>query len=86
MPSAKGPRHTDIIIEKCMYHQSVNGYGICSKISNFYRFLFANKMLDIRTVIHKILTRIANRKYPNQTACLISVGSGSVLFVFLTSS
>ena len=43
-------------------------YGKCSKISNTFPFLFSNKLLVIRTGIHKMLVRIANREDPGQTA------------------
>ena len=47
-----------------------SNYGKRSKISNTLPFLFSNKikMLVIRTGIHKILARIANREDPDQTA------------------
>ena len=37
-------------------------YGICSKISNTFFFLFLNKFR-----IHKILVRIASREDPDET-------------------
>ena len=43
-------------------------YGKCSKILNNFHFLFTNEMLVIRTGIHKMLVRIANREDPDQTA------------------
>ena len=43
-------------------------YGKCSKISNIFLFLFSNKIFVIRTGIHKMLVRIANREGPDQTA------------------
>ena len=43
-------------------------YSKCSKISNTFLFLFSNKMLVIRTGIHKMLVRIADREEPDQTA------------------
>ena len=46
----------------------INGYGKCSKIYNTFLFLFSNRMLVIRAGIHDILTRIANREDPDQTA------------------
>ena len=39
-----------------------NLYSKCSKIINAFLFLFSNKMLDIRSAIHKILVGIANRE------------------------
>ena len=42
--------------------------GKCSKISNTFLFLFLNKMLVIRAGIHKMLLRIANVNYTNQSA------------------
>ena len=42
--------------------------GKCFKISNIFLFLFANKMLVIRTGTNKILFRIANREDPDLTA------------------
>ena len=44
-----------------------NSYGKCSKISNT-SFSFLNKMLIIRTIIHKMLVRLTNREDPDQTA------------------
>ena len=41
-------------------------YGKCSKFLNI--FLFSNKMLVIKTGIHRMLVRIANREDPDQTA------------------
>ena len=38
-------------------------------------------MLFIRTEIHKMLVRIANREEPDQTASPEAVWSGSALFV-----
>ena len=43
-------------------------YGKCSKISNTFLLLFSIKMLVIRTGIHKIIVRVANREDPDQTA------------------
>ena len=43
-------------------------YGKLSKISNTLLFLVSNKMLVIRTDIHKMLVRIANREEFDQTA------------------
>ena len=43
-------------------------YGKCSKISSTLLFLFSNKMSVLRTGIHKILVRIANREDADQTA------------------
>ena len=42
--------------------------GKCSKISNFFLFLFSNKMMVIRAGLHKLLVRIENREDPDQTA------------------
>ena len=50
-----------------------NNYGKFSKISNTCLFLFSNKMLVIRTGIHKMLVKVANRKDPDQTASSDSV-------------
>ena len=38
------------------------------KIPNTFPFLFYNEMLIIRTGIHKMLARIANREDTDQTA------------------
>ena len=43
-------------------------YGKLFKISNTLLFIFLDKMLVIRTGIHKMLVRIANRTDPDQTA------------------
>ena len=43
-------------------------YSKCSKISNTFPFLLSYKMLVIRAGIHKMLVRIANREYSDQTA------------------
>ena len=43
-------------------------YGKCCKFSNTFLFLFSNKMLIFWAGIHKMLTRIANREDPDQTA------------------
>ena len=43
-------------------------YGKCSKISNFFLFLFSNKMGIMRAGILKMLVRKANREDPDQTA------------------
>ena len=43
-------------------------YGKCSKILNTLLFLFSNKMVVIRARNNKMLVRIANRGYPDQTA------------------
>ena len=44
-------------------------YGKCSKILITFLFLFSKKkILVIRSVIHKMLVRIANREDPDQTA------------------
>ena len=40
----------------------------CSKISNTFLVLFANKMLIIEAGIHKMFVRISNREDPDQTA------------------
>ena len=40
-------------------------------VLNFFKtlfFMFSNKILAIRAGIHKILVRISNRQYPDQTA------------------
>ena len=42
-------------------------YGKCSKISNKFLFLFSTKFLVIRTGMHQLLFRIANRGDPDQT-------------------
>ena len=42
--------------------------GKCSKISNTFLFLFANKMLVIRAGSPKMLVLIGNRGDPDQTA------------------
>ena len=46
----------------------IEGRSKCSKNSNTFLFLFSNKMLVFRAGIHKMLVRIANREYPDQTA------------------
>ena len=43
-------------------------YGKCSKNSNTFLFLSANKMLVIRAESPKMLTVITNREDPDQTA------------------
>ena len=43
-------------------------YGKCSNIPNTFHFLFMNKMLIIRTRIHKMLIRLTNREDTEQTA------------------
>ena len=48
-------------------------YGKFSKISNIFLFPFSNKLLVVMTGIHKMLVRIANREYPDQTASLEAV-------------
>ena len=53
-------------------------YGKCSKILNIFVFLFFNKILVIRTGIHKMHVRIANREDPDQTASSEADLSGSV--------
>ena len=53
----------------------------CSNILNNFLFLFPYKMLVIRTGIHKMLVRIANKEVPDQTASSEAVRSGSALFV-----
>ena len=50
-------------------------YGKCSKVSNSFTFLFANKLLVISAGSHKMLVRMANREDPDQTA-------SSALFVY----
>ena len=47
---------------------TVDGYSKSSKISNSFLVLFSNKMLVIKTGIHEMLVRIANREDPDQTA------------------
>ena len=42
-------------------------YGKCSKISNTFIFLFLNKMLVCRAIIHKMLIRVANREDPDRS-------------------
>ena len=44
-------------------------------------FLFSNKMVVIKAGMFKMLVRIANQDYPDQTASLEAVWSGSALFV-----
>ena len=39
-----------------------------SKTLSSFLFLFSNKMLVFRAGTHKMLARIANRKYPDRTA------------------
>ena len=56
-------------------------YGKCSKVWNFFHFIFTNKMLLNRTGVNKMLVRIANREDPDQTASSEAVWSGSALFV-----
>ena len=43
-------------------------YSTWAKISNNFLLLFLNKMLFIRSGIHKMHVRIANREDPGQTA------------------
>ena len=40
----------------------------CSKISNTFLFLCANKMIVVRAGIYRMPVRIANREDPDQTA------------------
>ena len=47
---------------------ALSNYPKCSKVSNTFHFLYTNKMLVIRTGIHKMPVRIANREDPDQTA------------------
>ena len=42
-------------------------FGECSKISNTFHFLLTNKILIIRTEIHKMFVRIANREDPDES-------------------
>ena len=59
----------DLLLRACECSGiSLTVYGKCSKISNTFRFLFTNKMLVLRSQIHKMLVRIANREDPDQTA------------------
>ena len=48
-------------------------YGTFSEISNTLFFPLSYKMFLIRAEIHKMLVRIANMQYPDQTASLIWV-------------
>ena len=48
--------------------------------------MFSNKMLVIRTEVHKLLGRIANRESPDQTASSEAVWSGPTLFVLAFSA
>ena len=43
----------------------------CSKISNTFLYLYFKEMLVIRTGIHKMHVRIANKKDPDKTAAAI---------------
>ena len=56
------PAHTLLVPKKNMH------FGKCSQISKILLFLFLNKMLVYRAVIHKVVVRIANREDPDQTA------------------
>ena len=47
--------------------------NIHSKITNIFLFLFSNKILVIRTGIHKMLSRMVNEKDPDQTASVETV-------------
>ena len=51
------------------------------KFQTHFTFFSQTIILVIRTGIHKMLVRIANRKDTDQTASFEAVGSGSVLFV-----
>ena len=53
------------VVTGAMHVQTELSYGKCPIISNTFLFLFTAKML----VIYKMLVRIANREYPDQTAC-----------------
>ena len=53
-------------------------YGKCSKILNTFFVLISNKKLFFRAGIPKILVKLANREYPDQTA-----SSEAVCFFFL---
>ena len=62
-----------------MYNRRTDRYGKCSKILNSFLFLFSNKMLVIRTGIHKMLIKMSTREDLDQTASE-AVWSGSALF------
>ena len=47
---------------------TVSIYSKCFEKCNTFVFLFSNKMLVIRAVIHKMLVRMANREDSDQTA------------------
>ena len=49
------------------------------KFSTTFLFLFTNKMLVIRAVIHKMFARMAKREDPGQTAS----SPGSSLFTYM---
>ena len=51
--------------------------------NSVFPFLYEpwNKMLVLRTAIHKMLVRVANMEDPDQTASSEAVWSGSALFV-----
>ena len=52
------------------------------KTFDSFNFLFTKRMLAVRTEIHKILTRIANRDEPDQTASSEPVWYVSMLYIY----
>ena len=48
-------------------------YGKCSKISNTFSLSVFTKMLVNRSIIHKMIVKIANREDPDQAASLEAV-------------
>ena len=57
-------------VETVYYHKGnlILKCGKCYKISNFFLFLFSNKIFVFMDRTHKMLVRIANREDPDQTA------------------
>ena len=85
-PSDAGDARTPGLLVSCqaLYHWATAlpiSYCKCSKISNTFLLLFADKVLVIRAQIYKMCVRIANRKNSDQTASAEAVWSESALFV-----
>ena len=72
--------HSVILLNCIQIKEPINYnayYHKWSKILNTFLFQFLNKMLVFRAGINKMLIRIANREYPDQTDFSI----GPALFV-----
>ena len=48
-------------------YDDINCYGKCSKCRTLFLSLFSNKLLVFMAGIYKMLVRIANIEYPDQT-------------------